>query len=429
MTSTGSSVTAPAAEALAAGAEVLIGIPAYNMARTIDAALATVRDSVLGPLHGLRTAVAVADGGSTDGTSDRAAALLRDLPHGLSLTYAVYPNDQLALPFHGLPGRARALATLFEAASACGAKACVVIDAGAAGLTAGGVARLALAVCDDAFDYAAGTYLRPFYTGALTTSIVAPVFRACYGARLHQPMAGEFACSARFAAYCLEPDLAIDSADPVAVNLRVATAAVTGGFRACEVMTGTRGGASRANVLDLSTTLVQVIGALFSELERTASVWHRVRRSVPLPISGSPAGGASGHPPDVTPLLEAFRLGYRELREIWSELLPPTSVLALKRLAAASDAEFRVEAPTWARIVYDFALAHRLRVVARDQLLRSLTPLYLGWLASFILQIRDLPAGGIDERLEQVCLAFEAEKPHLISGWRWPERFGPPRRR
>jgi glucosylglycerate synthase len=429
MTSTGSSATAPAAEPVAAGADLLIGIPAYNMARTIDGTLETVRDSVLGPLHDVRTVIVVADGGSIDGTDRRAAALLGGVSGVAMMRFPVPPGDELAVPYHGLPGRARAMAALFETAQASGTKACVLVDAGAAGLTVDGVARLARAVCDEAFDYAAGTYRRPPYAGALTGSIVAPVFRACYGARLRQPMTADFACSSRFVTHCLGPDVAVDAADALAVNLRVAIAAATGGFRACEIDAGARGVAAREDGLDLSTTLAQVVGAVFGELERTAAVWHRIRRSVALPGGEPVTTGAAGDPPDTRPMLEAFRLGYRELRDLWSEVLPPSTVLALKRLAAAPDAEFRLEASMWARMVYDFALAHRLRLVAREQLLRSLTPLYLAWLASFILQLRDAPASEAEERLEQVCLAFETEKPHLISGWRWPERFTPRRRR
>jgi hypothetical protein len=59
----------------------------------------------------------------------------------------------------------------------------------------------------------------------------------------------------------------------------------------------------------------------------------------------------------------------------------------------------------------------------REHVLRSLTPLYSGWLASFILQVHDATPEQLDERIERVCLAFEAEKRYLISRWRWPERL------
>jgi hypothetical protein len=52
-----------------------------------------------------------------------------------------------------------------------------------------------------------------------------------------------------------------------------------------------------------------------------------------------------------------------------------------------------------------------------------LTPLYSGWLASFVLQTSGASPQTVDAQLEQLCLAFEAEKRHLISRWRWPERL------
>jgi glucosylglycerate synthase len=70
-------------------------------------------------------------------------------------------------------------------------------------------------------------------------------------------------------------------------------------------------------------------------------------------------------------------------------------------------------------------MGHRLRVIARDHLLRSLTPMYLAWLASFILQLRHSGVAEAEARMERLALAFETEKPYLISQWRWPERFRP----
>jgi len=57
----------------------------------------------------------------------------------------------------------------------------------------------------------------------------------------------------------------------------------------------------------------------------------------------------------------------------------------------------------------------------RDHLLGALAPLYLGWLAAFVMKTRD--AAEVEARVEQLCLVFEAKKPYLIAGWRWPERF------
>lgn len=76
-------------------------------------------------------------------------------------------------------------------------------------------------------------------------------------------------------------------------------------------------------------------------------------------------------------------------------------------------------------MVYDFAVGWRVKAVDRAQLLRSMTPLYLGWVASYVNEVAPLDAAGAAERIEALCEVFEAEKPYLISRWRWPDRFAP----
>ncbi len=79
----------------------------------------------------------------------------------------------------------------------------------------------------------------------------------------------------------------------------------------------------------------------------------------------------------------------------------------------------------WARVVYDFAVGWRVKAMDRDQLLRSLTPLYLGWLAGYVNEVAPLGPAEAEARVERLCTAFEQEKPYIISRWRWPDRFSP----
>jgi hypothetical protein len=79
----------------------------------------------------------------------------------------------------------------------------------------------------------------------------------------------------------------------------------------------------------------------------------------------------------------------------------------------------------WAKIVYDFALGHRLRTISRDHLLKSITPLYLGWIASYALEVQTAGPAEVESRIERLCQAYEDNKPYLVSRWRWPDRFNP----
>jgi hypothetical protein len=131
-----------------------------------------------------------------------------------------------------------------------------------------------------------------------------------------------------------------------------------------------------------------------------------------------------GETPDTSGMLESFQLGNRELQEIWGLVLPPTTLFELRKLSRLPTEQFRMPDELWVRIVYDFALAHRLRTITRDHLLKSLAPLYLGWIASYV---REVQLGGIaaGQPLERLALAYESNKPYLLSRWRWPDRFSP----
>ena len=128
---------------------------------------------------------------------------------------------------------------------------------------------------------------------------------------------------------------------------------------------------------------------------------------------------------DVGRMLELFRLGTRDLLEVWSLVLPPAILFELRKLSSLPAEQFRMPDELWARAVYDFALGHRLRTINRDHLLRAMTPLYLGWLASYALEMQNAAAGAGEQRLERLCQAFETSRPYLVSRWRWPDRFNP----
>jgi hypothetical protein len=183
---------------------------------------------------------------------------------------------------------------------------------------------------------------------------------------------------------------------------------------------------------DLNSLLAQVAGSLFAELDAKASFWQRARLAYAPKQAAAPAAPVFADSDETVlaeaqPMLDSFRIAYSNLQEIWSLVLPPNSLLGLKKLSLLSPGAFRMPDPLWARIIYDFVLAYRLRTINRGHLLGALTPLYLAWVASHLL----LTAGSGPDRMapekhvEVQAAAFEAEKPYLVSRWRWPDRFNP----
>lgn len=335
------------------------------------------------------------------------------------------PRAVPTLAAGGIAGHLSALGAVLQEADRRGARAAALLSAGEHDEGVDWLGLLLEPILDAGFDYVCPTYRRGKLDGMLNTAIVYPLTRALFGRRLRQPAGGEAALSLRLArALLAEPVWRRDPAYAGSDAWLVASV-LAGPFKACQAWLG-RWPAGAGQAEDASHALARVVGPVFHEMERHAERWQRVEGSEPVPSFGDPgAVGGSRAEVDLRALEDGFRLGFRELVALWGLVLPPATLLALRRAAAAPAGQARVGDTLWARIVYDFAVAHSIRTVERQLLLRSLTPLYLGWVAGFADDVRDLDGDGTEARVEALCGAFEREKPYAIARWRWPDGFNP----
>lgn len=398
---------------------VVVGTAAHDDAAAAEAALRELRSAVVDRHPRFAWRFVVSEGRSTGGHGDDAT---RDV---LAAAYALQPNDLLNVPYHGQPGRARAIQAILREARKQGAAGCLVVDRPAAACPPDWIDGFVEGIAAQNLDFVSPLYARHPFSGGLIRGIVYPLMRALYGVRLQYPIGHHFACSAKFIEAVLPDAIWESEAGQIGIDLWTAATAASADFRVGEAIVGAPA-VEEPQAVDLGTTIAQVIGFLFTDMERRVRAWQRVRGSRAVPRLGSSAAPAPAPPgTDIASLVETFRLAFRELQEVWTEILPPLAFLQWRRLASQPLETFRVNDALWARSIYDFAMAHRLRVIARDHLLRSLTPMYLAWLASFIMDVQFAPLEATEARLERLCHAFEAEKPYLVSQWRWPERFKP----
>jgi hypothetical protein len=269
--------------------------------------------------------------------------------------------------------------------------------------------------------------------GLVNSAILYPVTRALFATRPRYPLAVDLAFSPRMVERLAVCAQRLASANqPTALVWPVAEAA-TSNFTLTEVPAGPRA-LPPPDAIDLNSLLAQVAGSFFADIDAKAAFWQRPRLAYPpkaaVPVVGSAPDAAEilPEPPDVQPMLDSFRLAYTNLHEIWSLVLPPNSLLGLKKLSLMPVASFRMPDELWVRIVYDFILAYRLRTLNRGHLLGALTPLYLAWVASHLLQTGGAVVGSAaaaERHIQTLAVAFETDKPYLVSRWRWPDRFNP----
>jgi glycosyltransferase involved in cell wall biosynthesis len=406
--------------------DIVVGIASFNDIATIEHVVRIVLQGLQEHFPSLRSVIVHADGGSEDGTPGRVLNTVTDSGKLIQIPYRHYPARELIPSYHGVPGKANALSTIFRAAQALEAKACALVGSDLRSITPDWIRRLIRPVVEENVDFVAPYYLRHKYDGAMTNSIVYPMIRALYGRRIRHPIGGEFCFSPALIDYCLRQDTWASDAAQLEIDIWLTIEALCGGFRSSQVYLGEKVHDSKDASTDLSGVLVCVLGSLFSEMEKKVKVWQRVRGSEAVPMYGEPViTGAESVHIDVEKLIDSYNLGFRNLIEIWNLVMSPATLLELKRLTRRDNGSFRFPDDVWVHIVYDFAVAYHLRTINRDHLLGAFAPLYLGWIASFILQMQSSDAVQMETRIEELCLRYEAEKPYLISRWRWPDRFNP----
>jgi hypothetical protein len=407
-------------------ADIAIGIATYNNADTVGHVVEAARAALRDPLTGHRGVIIHADGGSTDDTCERIRSQdAVDVPV-LQLTYQVLPGQKLTASGHDVPDKSRALKAILRAAQRFQAKVCVILAPNLRGVSPASVSALSRPVLEDNFDFVAPCYTRHKFDGLVTSGLVYPLIRALYGKRIRQPMGGDFAVSATLAAHYLSPSVWGKDKGRIGVDLWMVTEAINRGFKLCQARVGAMSRVFRESSPDLSATLAQVLTEIFDLTIRDISIWQRLRGSEAVPVLGVareiPLAAVALDPKQ---LIESFCLGFKNLQPVWGTVLPPATMLVLKKMAAGPNGRFAFPDQTWVRTVFDFALGYRLRAMNQDHLLRAFTPLYLAWVASFAAEMQDARAEQVEHRFEALCLAFEAEKPYLISRWRWPDRFNP----
>ena len=147
-------------------------------------------------------------------------------------------------------------------------------------------------------------------------------------------------------------------------------------------------------------------------------MWRNVLGSLPAPLLGVPfEAGLEPVPINLGPTFASYQQGVRELLPVYQSIISPLQLESLQAAAALPEGEFALSDELWVAVVYDFALGYRRRVIDREHLLRSLTPLYLGWVASFARQAENESAAQVEARIENLCLVFEQFKPYLLNQW------------
>lgn len=404
-------------------ADIVIGIPSYNNSRTIGHVVRAAQAGLSKYFPQFTGVIINSDGGSKDGTRDAVLSASVDYSRLLMVSTPLSGVHRLSFPYHGIPGKGSAFRLVFRMAQLLGAKACAVVDSDLRSITPEWIDLLIRPVLHAGYDFVAPYYHRHKYDGTITNSIVYPLTRALYGKRIRQPIGGDFGCSnALVARYLARDDWESDVAR-YGIDVWMTTIAVAESFKVCQSFLGAKLHDAKDPGADLSAMLQQVVGSVFSLMREFEPVWTARQSSEAVDLFGFPFDvGLDPIEVNLERLLASFRQGCADLADIWSMALRPDTLKAIQNLASgfssAAPGSFHIEDSLWAQVIYDVACSHKRRPLERGHLVRSLTPLYLARVASFVIETKEMFAAQVEERIEQLCLTFENQKPYLTACWR-----------
>jgi len=399
--------------------DAVVGVLTCNDKLTAPALTRSLMEGFRRYSSGRKVLLVNCDAGSNDGTSELIAQAAGDETSCWTVHHQIVGSSLHVISESGVPGREAAVRLLATMSDRLDAKACLVVDGNLKSADLRWPEWLAGPILDKGVDCVMPRFKRNRYEGTLTNTVLAPLTRALYGKRVPYHLGGAFAVSDRFIRSALLPQPWDEEIAQYGIDGWVATLAAVEQAEVYQAALGPRLQQGKP-AGDLATVIAQAVGCIFHLMERYQDRWEPVKGSIDVPAVGNPTGlGDHVGTVLVERMVQGFRQGLRDLVPVWQIVLSEDTFQQVLELGVEGLDDFRFPSSLWVQVVYDLALAYHDRLLHREHLLKSLTPLYLGYTASLVLATRGKPVASVEQELERLAMQYETMKPYLIQRWRW----------
>ena len=408
--------------------DLVIGLPTYKNAFAAAHVARAALEGVHQHYPHLRTVLINADAGLEASTRQAVAAQASSNGHNSLVVTGRY---------YGLRGQGSAAAALLDAALALDAKAILILDSQAYGITPDWIGGLAHLILEKKVDLVMPRYHWSLPGGALSDLIVYPLFRALWGRSVRHPAAPDFALSPRLATALLDEDIWETEAAGFGLPLWLTTYATLGNWRVAQSALGQkqsfppdgraiaseqgRAKSARFAQVEFKAQFQDVVTVLLRLIESYQPHWQQVDQFYSLSTLTQFVSDMDLTPSpekDPTPLLDELALGWIDYRALWRRILTPDNLRQIESLAALPPERFYFPADLWARIIYDFGVVFNKGECDPYQVVKSLFPLYQGRLAAFWQEIAGLSSVGREGTIAAQAVEFEARRAYLKNRWK-----------
>ena len=390
------------------GVDLVVGIPCYYSADSVAYVIETVARGLEEFFPDKKALIIVSDGGSTDDTREAAEAV----------DVGSFHVEKMVAIYRGLPGKGTAFRLIFEAATFLQAKGIALFDSDLKSITPEWVEHLLTPVLEQGYDFVAPDYKRYKFDGTITNTITYNLTRALYGAKIRQPIGGDFGVSLALVKFYLTQDIWDTDVAKFGIDIWMTTRAIVNNFRICQARLGVKVHGEKDPAEDLSPMFYQVVGTIFAMMEQDVEFWVGLPPVQEVPSYGKYVGS---EPPafevSKAPLIEYFKTGFANFGALWREYLAPEEFAEIEKLAAHEDeSDFYLDPKVWVRIVYRYAWIFHKADRQKRKIVSTLIPIYNARVASLMTALAD-PATDAEAYFERQAQLFEEQRFWLAELW------------
>jgi glycosyltransferase involved in cell wall biosynthesis len=389
-------------------ADIVVGIPSYNEAPSISFPTQQADKGLTKYFEKFSAVIINCDNNSPDGTREAFIGTATKTPK-------IYISTG-----EGVVGKGNNVRNLFAKAAELNARAVIVVDADLKSITPLWIRNLGEPLLEQ-YEFVAPLYVRHKYDGTITNILAYPLTRALYGRRVRQPIGGDYGFSGNLARIFAEWDVWNESVAEFGIDIWMTTTALRNRVGVVQSFMGRSKIHKTKDVLAYSEALFpNVVTTIFDLMLNYESFWKDVKWSRPTAVFGFGMSEVEVPPPvdvDTKRLSEKFFQGLREHSEKYRTIITDQNINKLEEVAELPLEGFEFPTGLWAKVLYDFAVAYKLRLIPPDDLIEALIPLYHGKTLSFVLETQAMNNQQVEEFIEDQCLQFEKAKPYLLERW------------
>lgn len=386
--------------------DVLVGIPSYNNAHTINYVVYQAAKGLERYFSDVDTAILVSDGQSTDGTLTTVRSM--KLPFNVRVILANYV---------GISGKGSAVRAIFEAARSLKAKAVALVDSDLRSITPRWI-ELLISPTLQHTGLVTPFYIRDKYDGTITNFLCYPMTSTLYRRPIRQPIGGDFGLSIELVRELLDSPLWQTPYVPTfGIDIFETHTALAKGFQVKQAFLGTKIHEAKDPSEHLAPMFRQVAGSLFSCVEHYEKAWRRSEKPQKVETIGE-ADYAAPEPITVnlTSLIETYKSSFLTHNKVYHGVLDEFLLKEFQKLRKVQETDIFINSETWAKTVYSFAARFRNRTrVEREELLEAFRILWIGRVASYVKETENMTTQEANSKIEEEADTFLKFKSFLLN--------------